>query len=585
MSSLPDPETHSQDIFNAQSQSDGSSTASTLGEYLIAQGQLSENDLARVRRLLQETEQSTAALLIKLGLASEQVIASAYQVICNLDAVTETEFPVVPVCADKLPLHFQRQYQVIPLREDESVLWVGMAEPDNEYVIQAIRLACGKDVVPRVTTPDLIEKTLARLYEDDESSLNNYSEKISEVESDWLLDDVEKLKDLASEAPVVRLVNLLLQRSIERGASDVHFEPHRNSLKIRYRIDGVLQEVDSPSIHAPAAVVSRIKLMANLNIAERRLPQDGRIQLRSQGREIDLRVSTLPAVHGESVVVRVLDKDRMTFDFSGLGFNNTLEHQFINLLSLPHGIILVSGPTGSGKSTTLYAALHNLNNSERKIVTVEDPVEYHIDGVTQIQVKPKIDLTFAKVLRSVVRHDPDVIMIGEMRDLETASIAVQSALTGHMVLSTLHTNTAAGAITRLLDMGVEDYLLSSTINGIIGQRLVRKLCKDCMKSFRPEDKLIKQLDLQRIAGSSEFVLYHSDGCSKCLGTGYKGRTVILELMTLTDDIRHLIVSRAEELAIEKAAIDAGMKTLRDYGLKKAVEGVTSIEEVLRVTQE
>lgn len=471
------------------------------------------------------------------------------------------------------------------MNEDEAELLIAMAEPDNEYVIQAIELASGKSVVPCVATPGIIEKAIARLHDEVEASLDNFSERVSEVETDWLSDDVEKLKDLASEAPVVRLVSMLMQRAIEQGASDVHFEPHRNGLKVRYRIDGVLQEVDTPSMEAPAAVVSRIKLMANLNIAERRLPQDGRIQLLSQGREIDLRVSTLPAVYGESVVVRVLDKKRMTLDFAGLGFDSLVARNFLDVLSLPYGIILVSGPTGSGKSTTLYAAMNYINNAERKIVTVEDPVEYHLDGITQIQVKPKIDLTFARVLRSVVRHDPDVIMIGEMRDLETASIAVQSALTGHLVLSTLHTNTAAGAVTRLLDMGVDDYLLSSTINGIVGQRLVRTICNQCVQSFMPTRELIEQLNLREIAGSEEMLLYSSSGCSACFDTGYRGRTIILEFMSLTEDIRRLIVSRCDESTIEKAAMEAGMKKMRVYGIEKALKGITTIEEVLRVTQE
>jgi general secretion pathway protein E len=398
-------------------------------------------------------------------------------------------------------------------------------------------------------------------------------------------DDIEHLKDLASEAPVIRLVNLMITRAVEGRASDIHTEPFENRLKIRYRIDGVLVEVESPPSRLSAAIISRIKIMAKLNIAERRLPQDGRIQLRVQGKEIDLRVSTTPTMHGESVVMRILDKANVVLDFGALGFSPDMLERFTKVLNMPHGIILVTGPTGSGKTTTLYTALQKINTPERKILTVEDPVEYQLEGVNQIQVKPQIDLTFANALRSIVRQDPDVIMIGEMRDLETAKIAVQSALTGHLVLSTVHTNDAAGGITRLLDMGVDDYLLTSTVNGILAQRLVRVLCPKCREPYRALPEMVRELQLNRCTDARDIQLYKPVGCDHCGGIGYKGRAAIMEFMVVTDRIRAQILKHSDAGDIEVSAREEGMYTMYEDGLRKVLNGMTTLEEVLRVTQE
>jgi general secretion pathway protein E len=398
-------------------------------------------------------------------------------------------------------------------------------------------------------------------------------------------EDLEHLKDLASEAPVIKMVNLIMQRAIETRASDIHIEPFEQTLKVRLRVDGVLKEIDAPSVKSTAAVISRIKIMAKLNIAERRLPQDGRIKVQMLGKELDLRVSTIPTMFGESVVIRLLDKENTVFDFAALGFQGRHLQQFIDVLSMPHGIILITGPTGSGKSTTMYAALKQLNTSERKIITVEDPVEYQMEGVNQIQAKPQIGLTFASALRSIVRQDPDVIMIGEMRDLETARIAVQSALTGHLVLSTLHTNDAAGGVTRLLDMGLEEYLLTSTVNGILAQRLVRKLCPDCKEPYQATPELIKEMRLRRFKPEGDIILHKPIGCSSCGGMGYRGRMAIIEFLQMTDPIRKLIMAHEEAGAIQKLAIEEGMSTMFENGLTKAIEGVTTIEEVMRVTSE
>jgi general secretion pathway protein E len=408
---------------------------------------------------------------------------------------------------------------------------------------------------------------------------------IETLDEERISDDVQQLKDIASEAPVIRLVNLIIGHALEARASDIHIEPFENRLIVRYRVDGVMHEVESPPRRLSAAVISRIKIMANLDIAERRLPQDGRIKLRIQGKELDLRISTVPTMHGESVVMRILDKSGTVLDFTALGFDAESLKIFLEALHQPHGIILVTGPTGSGKTTTLYTALQTLNRPDVKILTVEDPVEYQMEGVNQIQVKPQIGLTFANALRSIVRQDPDVIMIGEIRDLETAQIAVQSALTGHMVLSTLHTNDAASTVNRLLDMGMDDYLLTSTVIGILAQRLVRTLCEHC-RELRPVlPELAREMELHRYTSAQPVELYHAVGCQHCGNTGYIGRISIVEMLPINDDIRSLVMQHATSGEIHKLAIQQGMLTMFDNGMRKVVAGVTTIEEVLRVTRE
>ena len=396
--------------------------------------------------------------------------------------------------------------------------------------------------------------------------------------------DVEQLRDLASEAPVIRLVNLVIQRAVELRASDIHIEPFENRLKVRYRVDGVLEEAESPPANLTAAVISRIKIMAKLNIAERRLPQDGRIMVRVQGKELDLRVSTVPTAHGESVVMRLLDRESVVLDFKALGFTDEFLASFVKVLEQPHGILLVTGPTGSGKTTTLYAALNQLNTPDVKIITVEDPVEYQIEGINQIQAKPQIGLDFSHALRSIVRQDPDIIMIGEMRDLETARIAIQSALTGHLVLSTLHTNNAAGGITRMLDMGVEDYLLTSTVNGILAQRLVRRIEPTHAERYEALPEVIEEFGLRRFQPEGPIFLTRPKP-SALTPTGYLGRTTIMEFLVMDDSLRRLVMQHAGMGELEEAARARGMRTMYEDGLVKAMQGLTTIEEVMRVTQE
>jgi general secretion pathway protein E len=381
---------------------------------------------------------------------------------------------------------------------------------------------------------------------------------------------------------VVRIVNRLISRAVEARASDIHIEPYEQSLRVRYRIDGVLREVEPPPAHLQAAIISRIKIMARLNIAERRLPQDGRIKLAVRGKDIDLRVATMPTLHGEAVVLRVLDRGSVVLDFGELGFDARALVAYRAMLARPNGIILVTGPTGSGKTTTLYTSLIELNSPDRKILTVEDPIEYQLDGINQVQTKPQIGLSFAHILRSMLRHDPDVIMVGEVRDLETAQIAVQAALTGHLVLSTLHTNNAAGTLTRLLDMGVEGYLMTSTLNGVVAQRLVRRLCTACRKPYQPLPELLEQLGLH---AGTEATFWHPGGCAACNQTGYFGRISINEVLVMSDAVRSQILHQAEATELQRTAIQSGMQPMFQDGIAKVQAGVTTVEELLRVTRE
>jgi len=554
-----------------------------LGHLLVAQQKLTEADLQRARRVQEGSGEPLDILLVKLGLVSERDMAEALAAQLQLPLVRPADYPDTPVLDREVSPRFFKDARAIPLAEEAQGLVVALANPTDDYVLGALRLATGKTILPRVAIPSELEVAFERLYGSGRSAMGQIVDSIGLAEDLTDEEQIQHLKDLASEAPVIRLVNLMIARAVESRASDIHIEPFENRLKVRYRVDGVLREVESPPSRLSAAVISRIKIMAKLNIAERRLPQDGRIQLRAQGKEIDLRVSTVPTLWGESVVMRILDKASVVLDFEVLGFSPTMLKRFRQVLDLPHGILLVTGPTGSGKTTTLYTALQTLNTPERKILTVEDPVEYQLEGINQIQAKPQINLTFASALRAIVRQDPDVIMIGEMRDLETAGIAVQSALTGHLVLSTLHTNDAAGSVTRLLDMGVDDYLLTSTISGILAQRLVRLLCRYCRQPYPALPELVAELRLQRFSDSPAITLYQPVGCEHCGGTGYRGRAAIMEFLVMSDALRRLVLKHADAGQLQAEAQREGMDTMYEDGLRKAVAGLTTIEEVLRVT--
>ncbi len=556
----------------------------SLLKNLQERNKLSSSELKKVERVKKTSVAETMPqLLVKLGLCSELDVADAFVAEGHFEKVTSDQYPLEMQLPEAVSLRFLKNYHVIGLSHTDNDITVAMMDPEDQFTISALSLMTGKLIIAKVGLLSEIDAALDVQYGEDRSKMDKLIDDLAV--DDLGEEDLEHLKDLASEAPVIKMVNLIMQRAIETRASDIHIEPFEQTLKVRLRVDGVLQEIDAPNVKSTAAVISRIKIMAKLNIAERRLPQDGRIKVQMIGKELDLRVSTIPTMHGESVVIRLLDKENTVLDFAALGFAGRHLQQFIDVLSLPHGIILITGPTGSGKSTTMYAALKQLNTPERKIITVEDPVEYQMEGINQIQAKPQIGLTFASALRSIVRQDPDVIMIGEMRDLETARIAVQSALTGHLVLSTLHTNDAAGGITRLLDMGLEEYLLTSTVNGILAQRLVRKLCPACKKGTIAPPEVVADLRLQRFAPAGNIILYKPVGCSACSNTGYRGRLAIIEFLPMTDPVRKLIMAHEEAGAIQKLAIAEGMQTLYENGLVKVIEGITTLEEIMRVTSE
>ncbi|MEY6432709.1 type II secretion system ATPase GspE [Thioalkalicoccus limnaeus] len=564
----------------AEPATDPSDPASRIIAALHKRGKLATADLHRARRVTDDSGDPLLRMLVRLGLVSERDMAMAFAEVLGLPLADKSRFPTEAVAEGLVSLRFLKDAGILPLRDDDEALEAAFADPADPYFRDALALAVAKPVRVMVGLPSEIEAAIEQLYEHPvEPDQNDLDSALGAIDED----DIEHLKDLASEAPVIRLVNQLIQRAVENRASDIHIEPFADQLKVRYRIDGILREVEAPPVRSQAAVVSRVKIMAKLNIAERRLPQDGRIPIRVQGRELDLRVSTVPTMFGESVVMRLLDKESVRFDFEALGFDGSPRERLLRILEQPYGILLVTGPTGSGKSTTLYTALSRLNTEERKIITVEDPVEYQLQGINQIQVKASIGMTFAGALRAIVRQDPDVIMVGEMRDLETARIAVQSALTGHVVLSTLHTNDAASAVTRLLEMGVDDYLLTSTVNGILAQRLVRRLCPDCRVPVEPQPALRDKLE--RLADGAAVRLYRPVGCPQCNQMGYHGRLVIAEVLLVTDGIRRAVLDHATATEIQRVAIAEGMMTMYDDGLRKALQGRTTVEEVLRVAEE
>jgi general secretion pathway protein E len=553
-----------------------------IAAQLLRSGRLKQGDIEPAGG---ESGGCIGITLVRQGLISERELAALCCEVHALPMLSESEVSAVPTGDDEISPRFLKDCRMVPIGRSDNRLILAVADPEDLTSLHAIRLATGRELDLRVATLTRIEDLLNRFYGDGQSAMENLVEEIDSGDGAPPELSGEHAQDFATDAPVVRLVNLIMNRALELRATDIHIEPFENDLKVRYRIDGVLQAGESPPVRSAAKVISLIKLMAKMNIAERRLPQDGRIQLRAQGKLIDLRVATIPTVHGETLALRILDRERVALDLDTLGFEPEITALLKHSLSAAHGIILVTGPTGSGKTTTLYAALEILNTPERKIFTVEDPVEYQLPGVNQIQVKPKIGLNFANALRAIVRQDPDIIMIGEMRDLETARIAVQSALTGHLVFSTLHTNDAGSSVTRLLDMGVEDYLLTSTLNSILAQRLVRTLCAHCREPYAPVPALVQELNLNRFAGAGSMTLYRPRGCRECAGTGYLGRTVISEMLVLSDPIRAMILSRADGAAIQQAAIANGMVPMKSDGLQKALRGVTTIEEVTRVTQE
>jgi general secretion pathway protein E len=546
-----------------------------LIDLLLREGHCDAKAVERARRVAEDGGQRLDMVLSQLGLVTERALAGAYARLLNLRTIAAGDYPAEPLWQDRLSVPFLRAARAMPVAQDGETLVLAVADPFDHFTPEAVAIATGQAVRLDVALPIELEAAFERLYPDGKET--NDAETGS---STPLEEDTERLRDLASDAPVVRLVNQLIWRAVETQASDIHIEPFEDRLRVRYRFDGVLHEVDSPSAQLTAAITSRIKIMAHLDIAERRLPQDGRIRLAVRGQDVDFRVSTVPSLHGESVVLRVLDRSAVAFDYARLGLPPAIVRRFSEALDLPNGIVLVTGPTGSGKTTTLYTGLLGLNSVTRKVVTIEDPIEFQLAGINQIQVRPQIGLNFASLLRSILRQDPDVIMVGEIRDIETAQIAVQAALTGHLVLSTLHTNSAAATITRLRDMGLEDYLMTAVLRGVLAQRLVRRLCPDCRRAALAPAELVSRFRLDR-RGAEGVTLWHPVGCDRCRQTGYRGRLAICEFLVPDDAVERLIFARADHGEVERAAVDAGMQTMFEAGIDAALDGTTTIEEVMR----
>ena len=523
-------------------------------------------------------------VLVELGFLSEHDLLEALSSQFGLKYLRFSEFPK-SIPNDKYPsVKFMKQYKFVPIGIKEGVLQVALADPLNEYVFEALEVFSDTPMEIYLSSEKDITEAIEQYFGSNiqmTSIMEGMREEEEETVGIELQEDVHHLRDMAFEAPIVKLVNMLITRAVESRASDIHIEPFENNVKVRYRIDGALTEVEAFPKRIQPAVISRIKIMSRLNIAERRLPQDGRIKLRVSGREIDLRVSTIPTIYGESIVMRILDRGSVLVGLQHLGFPEETLEEYKKLIVSPYGMLLVTGPTGSGKTTTLYASLSEINSEDKKIITIEDPIEYQIQGINQIQIKPQIGLTFANGLRHIVRQDPDIVMVGEIRDIETAEISIHSALTGHLVFSTLHTNDAAGAITRLLDMGIEAFLVSSSLIGVLAQRLVRVICPKCKEPYKPQQEMIDKIELL----SNNVTTYHGAGCEECRHTGYQGRTGIFELMVVNEEIRRLIMERASSEVIRKKSVVGGMQILRDSGWQKVHEGVTTIEEVLRVARE
>ena len=556
--------------------------ASRLGELLVKEALITPEVLQLAVARVQSTGELLSDALVSMGAVGGSDVLRVVALEHGLTYLSQEELPSTLPVIKNLSLKYLRQYGVCPLAVDGNVLTVATADPLNPVITDDLRQATGLQIRVVVSQLAAITDALDRAYEGIDTPLQRIVEGMEDDHATEGDEDVNHLRDMAFEAPVVRLVNLLVENAISAHASDIHIEPFEDTLRIRYRIDGILFDQEAPPRRLQAAVTSRIKIMAEMNIAERRLPQDGRIRVTLHGRRVDIRVSTVPTVHGESIVMRLLDRSSVFLPLEKLGFSAGTQSKFEALIKRPHGILLVTGPTGSGKTTTLYGALDKINSPDRKIITVEDPVEYQLKGVNQIPVRSKIGLTFATGLRSIVRQDPDVILVGEIRDLETAEISIQAALTGHLVFSTLHTNDAPGAITRLEDMGVEPYLLSSVLEGVLAQRLVRRICAACRV---PDTPAPADLEALGVDTNGDYTLFRGKGCDECRGTGYRGRFGIYELFPITEDVRSLVLRRASTPEIRRYAIDAGMVSLRIDGWLKARNGLTTVEEILRVTQE
>ena len=563
-------------------------TGDFLLDVLINRKIIKSSDIEKIHQKQEEKGFSIQNIVISMGLIKKKEMMEILSQEISIPYVELDGKVFDPSIVAMLPENLSRKHRLVTIDKKEDKLVVAMANPLDVYTQDEIKIKIGYEIEPRLAFSDDINKVLDLVYGVTENWQQMIGEinslAVSAVEDSSEEMDISKSVSQSNEAPVISLVNLIMLRAIKEGASDIHIEPYGDrSLKVRYRIDGVLHDIMSPPRNLHMAIISRIKIMSNMNIAERRLPQDGRIKVQVHGREVNFRVSTIPAVNGESAVLRILDPAQIMLDLKTIGFSRHNLQKYQELIEKPNGILLVTGPTGSGKSTTLYATLNILNSTEKKIMTIEDPVEYRLDGINQLQAKPKIGLTFAAGLRSFLRQDPDIMLVGEIRDRETAEIAIQSALTGHLVLSTLHTNDAPSSIIRLVDMGIEPFLISSSVIGVIAQRLVRTICPYCKKEI-PLSAEVQKIMAEFKIEHDEMKIFRGEGCQHCKQTGYKGRTAIFELMVVNENIREMIYKNAPLSEIREIAINKnGMVTLKEDGIRNIVQGITTIEEVIRAT--
>ncbi|HPL18241.1 MAG TPA: type II secretion system ATPase GspE [Spirochaetota bacterium] len=557
-----------------------------LGKILVDRKIITQEELQEAVLAQKGSTLRLGQFLLKKGMVSEEDILSCLAEQYDMTFMPRLDFSDPENLFASMPVHFMRKNRMVPFKKKGGTILVGIVDVLNIQPLDDLKMIFPQyDFEAVLTTEEEIQNVInAHFNVLKDESTNDVIEDLEESDFEILtssISETEDIMDMANEAPIIRLVNTFIKQAVTDRASDIHVEPYEKDLVVRFRIDGILYNMYTPPKKYQGAIISRIKIMANLNIAENRLPQDGRIQLKIAGKDIDIRVSTFPTYYGERIVLRILNKSDMSFDLDAIGFDKETLEKFDKLIKKTYGIVLVTGPTGSGKSTTLYSVLQKLKHEDVNILTVEDPIEYQISGIGQMQVKPGINLTFASGLRSILRQDPDIIMVGEIRDLETAEIAVQAALTGHRVFSTLHTNDAASGITRLIDMGIEPFLITSSVNAYLAQRLARKICPACKEAFKPSPKMLSELGIKpsQLHGGK---LYHGKGCPECLNTGYSGRLGIFELLPLTAGVRKMIMEHSEAPLIKEFAIKEGMKTLLQDGLNKAIEGITTVEEVLRV---
>ncbi|MBI2153879.1 MAG: type IV-A pilus assembly ATPase PilB [Candidatus Rokubacteria bacterium] len=571
----------------------GQPVSRRLGDLLVNEGLITPENLQRALAEQKGSNEKLGSILVRLGLIQEDQLIGFLSRQYGIPSITLSQLDIDPEVVKLVPAQIAKKYEVLPVKRTGNALTLAMADPTNVFALDDVAFMTNLQVLPVVASQGAIRQAIERLYEPQASA---FSEVITAMEGE--APDVEvveggedvapskvdifELKDASEEAPVVKLVNLILTDAIRRGASDIHLEPYEKVFRVRYRIDGVLQEMMAPPKRLEAALLSRVKIMSNLDIAERRLPQDGRIKIRYSTREIDLRVSTLPTIFGEKIVMRILDKEALTLDLAKLGFDDWSMENFKKAIHQPYGMILITGPTGSGKTTTLYSAVHTINSPDINIMTAEDPVEYNLKGINQVQVNEEIGRTFAAVLRSFLRQDPDIILVGETRDLETAQIAIRAALTGHLVFSTLHTNDAPGTIARLQDMGIPPFLVASSVLLVLAQRLARRVCKECREPYEADEESLTPYG-HVPQGLGRVTLYKGKGCQACNFTGMKGRTAIYEVMPVSTEIRELILRGASSAELRELATQQGMKTLRQAGLLKVLEGAATAEEILRVT--